>query len=90
MHRTINPSDLRYFWSCGGSPTPEAEENLDYKFPVKTQEQLLKGSQEVMELQGVAIISSFCIKVFDPSDMQSVDFKYAPTGVQLQVGMTPG
>ena len=49
----------------------------------------MDGSQEVMELQGVAIISRFAIKVFDPSDMQNVEFKYAPAMVQLQVGMCP-
>jgi hypothetical protein len=37
VHRTVNPINLKYFWSCAGSPTPEAEECLDYKFPVKTE-----------------------------------------------------
>lgn len=39
VHRTVNRHDERYFWSSGGSETPDSEEFLDYKVPIfNTQE----------------------------------------------------
>ena len=66
----MNRGDRNQFWSSEGSLSSEANEWLLYK----TSDD--KG----------AVVSSFSIKVFDPSEMQYVDYKYAPRAVQLEIG----
>ena len=51
--------------------SPEANEQLVYK---------LENEEEA------AVAMSFSIQVFDPSEMQYVDFGYAPRAVQIEIG----
>lgn len=34
VHRTVYRDKPKFFWSCAGSQTMDADETLDYKFPI--------------------------------------------------------
>ena len=52
-------------------------------------DKLAKLNRSQLTLKGCTVIRKFSIKVFDPSNMQSVNFLYAPSSVQIEVGDSP-
>lgn len=45
-------------------------------------------NQRLLLLKGCTVIRKFSLKIFDPQNFQAVDFLYAPSFVQIEVGDT--